>query len=188
MSENASGTLLNNHSKTHSAAANFGTTNAARDRGRKLDVGVSEVQRNVFRRCWDAFSAGSNIDACHAHALLFECAGDDIDNGLLKSDPDILSKSAADITAAMPRSVTRAELFFLRQECDETFCAFSVRARGKADTCTYSVSCTCGKCVNFTDAIVMDVLIAGVSDLDIIREVLGTVGIIDQPVNIVKGW
>ena len=84
---------------------------------------------------------------------------------------------------AVATGVTRAELVLLRQERDETFRAFSARVRGKAETCAYSVNCTCGRDVDFTDAIVRDVLIAGISDLDIRREVLGTVDIIDQPVN-----
>ena len=55
--------------------------------------------------------------------------------------------------------------------------------RGKAETCAYTTKCSCIIVVDFTDSIVRDVLIAGIADMDIRREILGTDGILDRSVN-----
>ena len=57
---------------------------------------------------------------------------------------------------------------------------FAARVRGKAETCAYITECTCLSEVDFTDSIVKDVLIAGIADLGICREVLGTSAILEK--------
>ena len=59
------------------------------------------------------------------------------------------------------------------QERDESFRAFAARVCDKAETCAYIIKCTYLREVDFTDLIIRDVLIAGIADLDIRREVLG---------------
>ena len=68
------------------------------------------------------------------------------------------------------------ELVRMQQERDESFRAFAARVRVKAETCAYTTKCTSTTSlreVDFTDSIIRDVLIAGIADLDIRREVLG---------------
>lgn len=55
--------------------------------------------------------------------------------------------------------------------------------RGKAEICNYRTRCQCNNEVNFTDSIIRDVLIAGIEDTDIRREILGMVDILDTPIN-----
>ena len=52
---------------------------------------------------------------------------------------------------------------------------FAARIRGQADVCKFTVRCSCdnGMDVSFADQMVRDVLIRGLSDLDIQQEVLG---------------
>ena len=71
----------------------------------------------------------------------------------------------------------------MQQERDESFRAFAPRVRGKAETCAYITKCTCLRQVDFTDAIIRDVLIAGIAYLDIRREVLGRSVILERAVN-----
>ena len=69
------------------------------------------------------------------------------------------------------------------QERDEPFRAFTARVRGKAETCAFSTKCECGKNVDYTDHVIRDVLLNGISDPDIRREVLGTKDVLKTPVN-----
>ena len=79
--------------------------------------------------------------------------------------------------------VLRAELLELRQERDEAFRAFFARVRGKAETRCYSANCECGQTLDYTDHIIRDVLLNGIYDPDIRREILGTTNILDKPFN-----
>ena len=84
---------------------------------------------------------------------------------------------------AVATGVIRAELVQMKQDRGETFRTFAARVRGKAETCSYTTKCSCNSTVNFTDIIMRDVLIAGISDLDIRRDILGTDAILQRPVN-----
>ena len=53
----------------------------------------------------------------------------------------------------------------------------------KAETCAYIAKCICLREVDFTDSIIRAVLIAGIADLDIRREVLGTSAILERAGN-----
>ncbi|XP_068700869.1 uncharacterized protein [Montipora foliosa] len=79
--------------------------------------------------------------------------------------------------------VLRTGLLQLRQERDEPFRALTARVRGKAETCAFSTTCECGKNVDCTDHVIRDVLLNGISDADIRREVLGTKNVLQTPVN-----
>ena len=71
----------------------------------------------------------------------------------------------------------------MQQERGDSIRAFAARVRGKAKTCAYITTCTCLRKVDFIDSIIRDVLIAGIADLDIRREVLGTSVILERAVN-----
>ena len=84
---------------------------------------------------------------------------------------------------AVATGVTRAELVQMHQERDESFRSFAARVRGKAETCDYTMKCSCSLDVDFTDVITRDVLIAGIADMDIRREILGTDSILARSTN-----
>ena len=185
--------LLTNHGLAHSATPH---TNAAMPRGPKLDrpkvdVGVSIEEWNVFLRRWEVFRAGSGIDHVSASPQLFQCAGPALGDSLLKSNPHATSDTIANLLAAMralavipvATCVLRTELLQLRQERDEAFRAFTARVRGKAETCSYSTTCACGQDVDYTDHIIRDVLLNGIYDTEIRREILGVPDVLQQTVN-----
>ena len=155
----------------------------------KVDISLEEW--NVFKRRWDAFVIGSGLDATASSAQLFQCAGETLDDSLLKSNPTIVSGSTADLLFAMKNlaaiavatGVTRSELMQMRQDRDESFRAFTEKVRGKAETCGYTVNCACDREVNFTDIIIRGILIAGIADTDIRRKVLSTAGVLHKSVN-----
>ncbi|KAK3725257.1 hypothetical protein QZH41_001290 [Actinostola sp. cb2023] len=190
--------LLANHGLAHQSTppAIAGPVPAPVPRGPKLDrpkvnVGVSTEGWNVFVRRWEVFRTGSGIDNASAPAQLFQCAGLELGDSILKANPDAASDNLSQLLAAMhslavipvATGVLRTELLQLRQERDEAFRAFTARVRGKAETCAFATKCECGKSVDYTNHVIRDVLLNGISDPDIRREVLGTKDILKTPVN-----
>ena len=157
----------------------------------RIDTGITPEEWNIFKLRWDVFVNGSGFDPAASSSQLFQCASEELGNSLLKADPSITSKPTADLMKAMKTlavvavatGVIRAELVQMKQDRGETFRTFAARVRGKAETCSYTTKCSCNSTVNFTDIIVRDVLIAGISDLDIRRDILGTDAILQRPVN-----
>lgn len=187
--------LLNNHGLAHQSTSPA-TPQDSTPQGPKLDrprvdVGVSIEEWNVFIRHWDVFCAGSRIGAAQAPFQLFQCAGPELGDSLLKANPNVASGSLTDLITAMrslavipvATCVLRTELLQLHQERNETFRAFTARVRGKAKTCAYVAVCECGEDVDYTDHIIHDVLVNGIYDADIRRETLGTTDILNKPVN-----
>ena len=197
-SEAQSIAYLSAHQIAHMPGARQATaTNVSTPRGPKLDrpmvdVGVSLEEWNVFTRRWDAFVLGSGLDKDACSSQLFQCAAESLGDALLKSNPNIVSQATKNLLDAMKRlaviavapGVLRAELMQMRQDRDETFRAYAAKVRGKAETCGYVDPCpNCHRDVDHTDSMIRDVLIAGVSDLDIRRDVLSTENILQKPIN-----
>ena len=185
--------LLNIHALSH-------VTPTPTARGPKLnrpqiDTGIDLETWNAFIRRWEAFKIGSNINAAMAPTQLFQCASESLGDLLLKTDPDLTSRTEAEVKAAMEKlaviptakGVLRAELMQLKQGTDESFRTFAARVKGKAETCgfTISVRCSCGTTIaaDYTEEVVRDVLLAGIIDMDIRREALSTKDIQSSPLN-----
>ena len=83
----------------------------------------------------------------------------------------------------MANGVSYTKLFQLRQENDEPFHAFAARVYGKAETCAFTTKCECTKIVNYTDHMIRDVRLHGISDMDIRRKMLGVSDILETAVN-----
>ena len=66
---------------------------------------------------------------------------------------------------------------------DEPFRTFTAQVRGKLETCSYTTLCTYDASVDYTDHIICDVILNGLYDTNIRREVLGIAGILEKPMN-----
>ena len=156
-----------------------------------IDVGVSLEAWNVFTRRWQMFRQGSGINEASATAQLFQCASQSLGDSLLKSDAEIVSKPLQELLSAMRRlavipvatGVLRSDLMQMRQLRDEPFRAFAARVRGKADTCAFTIDCTCGLKINYTDHMIRDTLLNGIADDKIRPEILGGADILTRAVN-----
>ncbi len=160
-----------------------------------IDVGIDEEKWVAFKRRWETFKRGSNICKSETSIQLFECASPELSELLLQLDQKITLRTEAEVLdrihsmAVIPvsRGVTRAELMKMHQMDDENFRAFAARVKGKAEVCGFSVTveCDCGKQITaeYTDAAMRDVLLAGISDVDIRREALNFEELQQKPVN-----
>ncbi|KAK3755176.1 hypothetical protein QZH41_010696, partial [Actinostola sp. cb2023] len=162
VSEAMSIAILTNHGLAHQAAppAIAGPAPVPRSpklERRKVDVGVTTEEWNVFVRRWDVFRAWSGIDEASAPSQLFQCTGTEFGDSLLKVNPNPTSDSLTQLLTAMrslaiipvATGVLRTELLQLRQERD----------------------------LNLPD------IRSEVFDPDICREILGTVKILKIPAN-----
>ncbi len=145
----------------------------------KVDVGISIEEWNMFARRWEVFRSGSDIDDTSAPSQLFQCAGPDVGDSLLKANPNAALLKANPVAVC----VLRTELLQFKEERDEAFRAFTARVRGKSETCVYTAQCDCGKEVDYTNHIIRDVLLNGVHDSNIRRELLGTPDVLTKPIN-----
>ena len=163
----------------------------------RIDTGADEEAWNTFLRRWENFREGSSISDSVASVQLLQCAGDELSEMLLKTDPDITSRPLTDVLREMKslavipvaKGIVRAELMQLRQANDESFRAFAAKVRGKAETCGYTLKvtcpCSCNKefTLDYTVEAIRDVLLAGIGCTEIRQEVLSTEGIQDKTIN-----
>ena len=99
----------------------------------KVNIGVTLEEWNIFTRRRDVFVSGSGLDPDASASQLFQCAGDELGDSLLKTDPSVVSKPTSVVMGAMKSlavivvatGVMRAELVRMQQERDESFRAFS---------------------------------------------------------------
>ena len=113
--------LLAAHTPAHTIASAPMTSGPKLDR-RKIDIGVTLEQWNMFERRWDVFVTGSGINPTHSSPQLFQCASEELGNNLLKIDAHITSKPTKNLLSemkslaviAVARGVLRAELFQMR--------------------------------------------------------------------------
>jgi hypothetical protein len=135
-------TLLANHGLAHQSTPPTATASELApvpcgpklDRP-KVDIGITTEQWNVFVRRWEVFRTGSGIDDTSAPSQLFQCAGPDLGDSLLKANPSVVSNSLTQLLSAMrylavipvATGVLRTKLLQQRQERDKPFRAFTAR-------------------------------------------------------------
>ena len=87
--------LLTNHGLAHQrpSPAQDPTLRGPKLDRRKVDVGVSIEEWNVFIRRWEVFRTGSGIDDTQAPFQLFCCAGPELGDSPLKTNPNAASES-----------------------------------------------------------------------------------------------
>ena len=123
------------------------------------------------------FKTGSRIDEASAPSQLFQCAG--VDLGFIGPSPTMRSLAVIPVATC----VLHTELLQLHQEREKTFWAFAARVQGKAETCALNARCKCGKSVDYTDHMIRDVLLNGLSDHDIREDILGMKDILTKAIS-----
>ncbi len=160
----------------------------------KISRGSSEETWNSFSKRWTLFKRGIELTAAETVQQLFECCDNDLGDAILKSSFSVENDTEDNLLKTMKQlavipvaiSIRRADLLSCHQDHGEAGRAFHARLRGKADTCSYSIKCTsqtCEQVIDFSDIIVKDVLLSGLADVDVKREVLGWAELDTKDVN-----
>ena len=116
---------------------------------------------------------------------LMECCHKELSRLLIKADPNILNDTEEHVLEAMRNmavipvaaSVRRTKLLMSRQDHGQTFREFFANTRAAAATCAYRVKCPHDCCTNktpvdYSQEVVKDILLAGIVDIDIRKDIL----------------
>ncbi|XP_052763302.1 uncharacterized protein LOC128205598 [Mya arenaria] len=145
-------------------------------------AGTSEDWAYFLSR-WTDYVAATKLEGRTKVVQLLECCDEPLRKDLTRTNGNTLTELTADqvltaIKALAVREentmVARVNLHNMKQDRDETVRSFGARIRGQAGVCKFYVKCAnCASDVNYTDAILRDVLTKGLADPDIQLDLLG---------------
>ena len=162
-----------------------------------VDMGIDQEQWNSFVIRWKQFRLASGIPASTESLQLFHCASEELSNLILRLEPGVTELPVNDVLHLMQsfavirvsKGAQRAELMKMSQGNDETIRSFVARVQGKARTCDFRAEgkCNCDEAVvvDYTQEVVKDVVLAGLTDHEVQTSVLEVEGIDDKPLNVI---
>ena len=147
----------------------------------------------TFLAEWEHFKRCTSISEDRVADHLYMCCERTLARLLIREDPEIISKGENEMKSAIKRlavikvatSVRRTNLLASKQNHGETFREFYANVRAAALTCNFVVKCPNICCaelpkVDFTSSVIKDVLIAGIADNDIRKDILGIADLDDK--------
>ena len=177
--------LLNLHATDHATRATPSTATTPQvekvKRPTIFPAGTSE-DWSYFQSRWSEYKAATKIQGNDIVIRLLECCDEQLckdltrnAGGSLSGKPEVTVMAAIKSLAVREENcmVARVQLHQMRQDRDEPIRLFGARLRGQAGICKFTMKCpNCDNDVNYTDAILRDVLTRGVADPDIQLDLL----------------
>ena len=178
---------LNLHALTHTHATSTNPAQPTKQKPPKISrpsitKDTTEEDWNTFVKKWNLFKNGTDIPTTQVTTHLWQCCDPDLEAELFKDVQDIATITEADLLNSIKRlavisiaaSVRRAEFLSLHQDHGQPIRSFAAKVKGKAQTCAFHKDCSnCFQPVDYTDEMVKYVVISGIVDEDIKKEVLG---------------
>ena len=181
--------MLANHNSVHLQVAPANR----RTHAKPPQIARPEVKQDIsaeewysFLEEWKRFKRITNLPEDEVADQLLQCCDRPLSRLLLKENPAIVREGETALLEAIKRmavlqvaiSVRRTKLLCTKQELGQKFREFYANVRATASTCNYTIPCahTCCKdneLIDYTSRVVKDILIAGIADDDIRKEVLG---------------
>ena len=154
-----------------------------------LKQDVNEEEWETFMQEWRRFKRCASIPKGQEADQLFDCCEKGLGRLLLKEDSDIIDAGEEALIGAMKKmavikvaiSIRRTKLLSLKQSPGQSFREFYANVKAQAATCNFSAKCGQACCsnadppvpdVDYTLHVVKDILISGISDIEIRRDVL----------------
>ena len=147
---------------------------------------ISDEDWDTFVQEWNHFKRCTNIPTANIADHLFQCCEKGLGRLLIRENPAIFTKGEEKLFEAMKKiavikvatGVRRTNLLNSKQDHAESFREFYANVKAAASTCKFSVKCPNDCCkelpdIDYTPLVVKDVLISGIADNDIRKEVLG---------------
>lgn len=184
--------MLTNHNSTHLNPS--GSAHRRTNQPKPPQIARPEVKQDIsaedwysFLEEWKRFKRITGLKEAEFSDQLFQCCERQLSRLLLKENPGIVEEGEKALIEAIQKmavlqvavSVRRTKLLATKQEPGQLFREFFANVRATASTCNYSVPCPHACCaansstVDYTSRVVKDILIAGIADDDIRRDVLG---------------
>ena len=146
---------------------------------------ITEEDWATFVAEWEHFKRCTRISSTSMADHLYQCCEKSLAKLVIRADPEIISKGEEVLLAGIKQlavikvatCVRRTNLLATRQSFGEKFREFYANVKAAALTCNYTVKCPNVCCndhpaVDYSDSVIKDVLIAGIADLEIRKDVL----------------
>ena len=153
---------------------------------------TSEEDWNTFVKKWNLFKNGTDIPATQITTHLWQCCDPDLETELFKDVQDIATTTETQLLNSIKKlavisiaaSTRRAEFLALHQDHGQPIRSFAAKVKGKAQTCAFKKDCNnCEHSVDYTDEMVKYVVISGIADEEIKKEVLGIPDLDEKSLN-----
>ena len=177
--------LLTIHATEHTTHTSTSSAKVEKVKRPTVSSAGSSEDWAYFESRWADYVDATKISGKDMVMQLLECCDDDLRKDLTRNaGGSLANKPEKDVLAAIKRLAVRVEncmvarvhLHNMRQDRDETIRSFGARIRGQAGVCRFSISCPgCESDVNYTDAILRDVLTRGMADSEIQLDLLSDV-------------
>ena len=174
--------LITAHSAVHTLAP-AKTARVEKVKRPTVTAAGSSEDWAYFLSRWNDYVAATKLDGRDKVIQLLECCDEPLRRDLTRTTGgNLTDKSVDNVLAAIRKLAVREEntmvarvtLHNMRQDRDESVRNFGARLRGQADICKFVIDCNnCAAKVNYTEAIMRDVLTRGVADPDIQLDLLG---------------
>jgi len=186
-SEQLASTLLQIHaSGSHNPAVPATTNSAPASSIPKLkrpviSAGGSSEEWSYFLIRWKDYIAATNITGASQILQLLECCDDELRRDVTRSaGGSLANQTEAEVLNTIKSLAIRVEnpmvartiLSEMKQDHQEPIRSFSARVRGQASVCQFTAPCSCGLSIDYSDHIIRDVLVQGVADPEIQRDIL----------------
>ena len=183
--------MFTSHTAAHQSASMPTPVSAVKQRLPKIDrpelkQDTTDEDWATFEAEWKRFKRCTHMTPDEIADQLFQCCERSLGRLLLKENPEVIESGEAELLEAMRKmavikvatSVRRANLLSHKQDHGEAFREFYANVRSAACTCDYKVQCPHDCCrdkprIDYTLQVVKDVLIAGIADGEIRKDVLG---------------
>ena len=151
----------------------------------KVGVDCNPEQWSSFERQWKMFKAAMAIHADTINTALFNCCSEDLRNDILRDiKADLSTMTEDDLLKAIKRLAVIEESTFaqriklgkMTQTPGTGIRTFLASLRGQAALCNYTAKCKehgCNHTYNFSEEIILDNLVHGMSDPEIMSNLLG---------------
>ena len=182
--------MLTNHNSVHLASTTAPTNRRSHKAPQvprpEVKQDITHEEWNSFLEEWKRYKRITEPQTTEIPDQLILCCERSLARLIQKENPDIISEGEDALIEAIERmavlqvavSVRRSKLLSTRQEPGQLFREFYANVRATAATCEYSIPCPHPCCatrahVNYTPRVVKDILIAGIADDEIRKDVLG---------------
>ena len=173
--------LITTHATSHQTPS--GPTQTARvEKVKRPSVSSAGTTKDwqYFKSRWDDYVKATRLEGTDR---IIQCCDDQLRKDLTRNAGGTLTGMAEDeVFTAIRRlaireentMVARVTLHNMRQDRDEPICAFGARLRGQASVCKFTQQCTgCEDNVDYTEAMIKNVLCRGLEDTEIQMDLLG---------------
>ena len=173
--------LINTHAKVHDTHQTIAKVEKVK-RPTVSSAGTSE-EWTYFLSRWKDYVDATKIKDKELIIQLLECCDETLRRDLTRAHSGTLTNETEHNVLAAIRQlavreentmVARVTLNNMTQDREETVRAFGARLRGQAGVCKFVLKCSnCNEDMNYTDAILRDVLTRGLYDSEIQLDLLG---------------